>query len=160
MGIEIERKFLVTGEAYKETASPAVFRQGYLSVESGRTVRVRTYNRKGFITIKGKTDSFSRDEFEYEIPFEEAEAMLEKLCIKPLIEKTRYFLDYKGNEWVVDEFSGVNEGLVVAEIELESEEQVFDRPEWIGNEVTRDKRYANSNLVKNPYGEWCRFERP
>lgn len=155
MGIEIERKFLVVNDTYKNTVRRSLLRQGYLSAESGRTVRVRTDGQKGFITIKGKTDSFSREEYEYEIPLSDARRLLDNLCIRPLIEKTRYFLNYMGNEWVVDEFSGVNKGLVVAEIELESEEQDFDRPDWLGSEVTLDRRYFNSNLVKKPYKEWC-----
>ena len=151
---EIERKFLVKNDEYKVTASSFVFKQGYLSVDSGRTVRVRTYDNKGFITIKGKARSFTRDEFEYEIPANEADMMLENLCIRPLIEKIRHFVIYMGNEWVIDEFLGVNSGLVVAEIELKSEEQLFDKPEWLGEEVTFDRRYGNSHLVTKPYSEW------
>lgn len=151
---EIERKFLVINDNYKTNAQAFFFKQGYLSVESGRTVRIRTYNNKGFITIKGKAQNFSRDEFEYEIPVEEADIMLNNLCIKPLIEKIRHFVMYKGNEWVIDEFFGVNKGLVVAEIELESEEQTFEKPEWLGQEVTLDRRYGNSHLVRKPYSEW------
>ncbi len=151
---EIERKFLVINHNYKTDAQAFFFKQGYLSVESGRTVRIRTYNNKGFITIKGKAQNFSRDEFEYEIPVDEADIMLDNLCIKPLIEKIRHFVMYKGNEWVIDEFFGVNKGLVVAEIELESEEQTFEKPEWLGQEVTLDRRYGNSHLVRKPYSEW------
>ena len=151
---EIERKFLVINDNYKADAQPYFFKQGYLSVETGRTVRIRTYNNKGFITIKGKAQNFSRDEFEYEIPVDEADIMLDNLCIKPLIEKVRHFVMYEGNEWVIDEFLGVNKGLVVAEIELRSEEQTFERPDWLGEEVTLDRRYGNSHLVSKPYSEW------
>lgn len=154
MAMEIERKFLVKNDQYKCLADSALFRQGYLSVETDRTVRVRTYNDKGFITIKGKTQSYSREEYEYSIPNEDANRMLDNLCIRPIIEKVRYFLIYEGYKWVVDEFLGINEGLVVAEIELESEQQTFKKPEWIGNEVTSDCRYFNSNLTKNPYKSW------
>ncbi len=151
---EIEKKFLVIDNSFKKQARNSFFRQGYLSVDRDRTVRVRTYENKGFITIKGKTRSYTREEFEYEIPVAEAEEMLMNLCIKPIIEKIRYFTNYMGNEWVIDEFIGENSGLVVAEIELECEEQEFAIPEWLGREVTFDKRYANSNLILKPYSQW------
>ena len=154
MPVEIERKFLVKNDDYKIHAARVLFKQGYLSVESGRTVRIRTYDNKGFITIKGKAHSFTRDEFEYEIPADEADMLLDNLCIRPLIEKIRHFIIYGGNEWVIDEFLGVNKGLVVAEIELESEEQLFEKPDWLGEEVTFDRRYGNSHLVRKPYSEW------
>jgi len=154
MAIEIERKFLVKNNQYKTSADSALFRQGYLSIKTERTVRVRSYNGKGFLTIKGKTKSFSREEYEYDIPVQDAERMLDNLCIQPIIEKVRYFITYEGCKWVVDEFLGENIGLVVAEIELESEQQTFEKPEWIGNDVTSDSRYFNSNLVNNPYKEW------
>lgn len=154
MGLEIERKFLVVNDSFKAHAKYSAFRQGYLSVESGRTVRVRIYDGKGFITIKGKANSFTRDEFEYEIPLEDAEQMLDNLCVRPIIEKTRYFLHHSENEWVIDEFFGVNEGLTVAEIELTSESQDFIKPEWLGEEVTLDRRYSNSNLVEKPFSQW------
>lgn len=154
MPVEIERKFLVKNDDYKIHAKPVLFKQGYLSVESGRTVRIRTYDNKGFITVKGKAQSFTRDEFEYEIPANEADMILDNLCIKPLIEKIRHFAVYGGNEWVIDEFLGVNKGLVVAEIELKSEEQFFERPDWLGEEVTFDRKYGNSHLVRKPYNEW------
>lgn len=154
MPVEIERKFLVKNDDYKVHANPVLFKQGYLSVESGRTVRVRTYDGRGFITIKGKANSFTRDEFEYEIPACEAEMMLDNLCIRPLIEKIRHFVVFEGNEWVIDEFLGENQGLVVAEIELKSEEQFFIKPDWLGDEVTLDRRYGNSHLVRKPYSQW------
>ncbi len=154
MAIEIEKKFLVINDEYKNLSNKVLFRQGYLSVDAERTVRVRSYNGKGFLTIKGKTKSFSREEYEYDIPIQDAERMLDKLCLKPIIEKLRYFLIYEGHEWVVDEFLGVNQGLVIAEIELDSEQQTFKKPEWVGDEVTSDIRYSNSNLVENPYQSW------
>jgi adenylate cyclase len=154
MATEIERKFLVNNDSYKKGARSFQFKQGYLSVEISRTVRIRTYDNKGFITIKGKARTFTRDEFEYEIPVSDAEAMLDNLCVKPLIEKVRHFIEYMGNEWVVDEFQGVNEGLVIAEIELKSETQTFEKPDWLGEEVTLDRRYGNSQLVTKPYSEW------
>lgn len=154
MAIEIEKKFLVTNDKYKSAKDSALFRQGYLSIEAERTVRVRSYDGKGLLTIKGKTQSCSREEYEYDIPAQDAQIMLDKLCLQPIIEKVRYFLTYEGNAWVVDEFLGVNKGLVVAEIELESEQQMFVKPEWIGYEITSDSRYFNSNLVNNPYKDW------
>jgi adenylate cyclase len=154
MAMEIEKKYLVKNDQYKNTADLAVFRQGYLSVEAERTVRVRSYNGKGFLTIKGKTKSCSREEYEYGIPIEDAERMLNSLCVQPIIEKVRYFLTFENNKWVVDEFLGDNKGLVMAEIELESEHQTFIKPKWIGNEITSDYRYFNSNLVNNPYKNW------
>jgi CYTH domain-containing protein len=154
MATEIEKKFLVINDRYKSSSSKALFKQGYLSVDFERTVRVRSYNGQGFLTIKGKTKSCSREEYEYSIPMQDAERMLDKLCIRPMIEKIRYFLTYEGCKWVVDEFLGVNEGLVTAEIELESEQQTFAKPDWVGNEITYDIRYFNSNLVENPYKSW------
>lgn len=154
MAKEIEKKFLVTNEEYKSSSKKALFRQGYLSVDYERIVRVRSYNGKGFITIKGKTKSCSRDEYEYSIPVEDAERMLDSLCVRPIIEKIRYFLTFEGYKWVVDEFLGVNKGLVTAEIELEHENQKFLKPNWIGNEITYDIKYFNSNLVENPFVRW------
>ncbi len=154
MSIEIEKKFLVKSDAYKAYAKSVLFRQGYLSTSTGRTVRVRRYDDKGFITVKGKTNNCSRLEYEYRIPNEDADNMLDNLCVQPIIEKVRHFLSYKGYEWVVDEFLGGNEGLVVAEIELSDEKESFEKPDWIGTEITADTRYYNSNLVNNPYSTW------
>lgn len=154
MSIEIEKKFLVKSDEYKTCAKPVLFRQGYLSTSAGRTVRIRRYDDKGFITVKGKTNYCSRLEYEYSIPTEDADNMLDNLCVQPIIEKVRYFMVYKGNEWVVDEFLGANEGLVVAEIELNNETDCFDKPDWLGAEITSDVRYYNSNLVNNPYNAW------
>ncbi len=154
MSIEIEKKFLVKSDAYKAYAKPVLFRQGYLSTSTGRTVRVRRYDDKGFITVKGKTHYCSRLEYEYRIPTEDADSMLNNLCVQPIIEKVRHFLEYKGNEWVVDEFLGANEGLIVAEIELNNEKDSFEKPDWLGTEITSDTRYYNSNLVNNPYKTW------
>jgi len=149
---EIERKFLVCGDQWKQS-EPTFYSQGYLNRDKQRTVRVRIAGELAFLTIKGITSGFSRDEFEYSIPVEEAKSMLE-LCNKPLIEKNRRVIPFGGNDWEVDEFLGLNQGLVVAEIELESEDQVFETPDWVGEEVTHDKRYFNSNLSLNPYSSW------
>ena len=154
MGIEIERKFLLTGTAWKQLAAGTAYRQGYLSAVKERTVRVRTIDDRGFLTVKGISVGATRSEYEYEIPLADAKALLDDLCEKPLIEKNRYKIEFAGFIWEVDEFFGKNDGLVVAEIELESEEQSFDKPEWVGEEVTGDVRYFNSNLIKDPYSQW------
>jgi len=152
MGTEIERKFMVKeGDWCRQKAT--TYRQGYLSTVKERTVRVRTVEDKGFLTIKGIATRASRMEFEYEIPRQDADALLE-ICEKPLIEKNRYKIMHGGFVWEVDEFFGENQGLIVAEIELESEDQYFSMPDWVGEEVTGDPRYFNANLIKNPYTTW------
>jgi len=154
MGKEIERKFLVIGDEWRKLADGTSYRQGYLSTVKERTVRVRTIDDKGFLTIKGITVGATRLEYEYEIPALEAGELLEALCEKPIVEKHRYKIPYEGFIWEVDEFHGVNEGLIVAEIELPSEDQEFIKPEWIGEEVSGDPRYFNSNLIKHPFTQW------
>jgi CYTH domain-containing protein len=154
MGIEIERKFLLTDTKWKKLATGISYRQGYLNSAKERTVRIRTIADKGFLTIKGVSVGATRVEYEYEIPHKDADALLDELCEKPLIEKNRYKIVHAGFTWEVDEFFGENEGLVVAEIELDSEEQSFDKPDWVDEEVTGDPRYFNSNLIKEPYSRW------
>lgn len=154
MAIEIERKFLVTGDAWKRAAVGVLYRQGYLSTDKARTVRVRIAGERAFITIKGMAIGIARPEFEYEIPPDDAAAMLDGLCLKPLIEKRRYTLERKGMRWEVDEFLGENLGLVVAEVELDSADQAIELPEWIGLEVTDDARYFNSSLIAHPFSQW------
>ena len=154
MGIEIERKFLLTGSTWKHIAPGTSYRQGYLNSAKERTVRVRTIDDKGFLTIKGISVGATRVEYEYEIPVADAKHLLDDLCEKPIIEKNRYKISHSGFVWEIDEFFGENEGLVVAEIELESEDQTFEKPEWVGEEVTGDPRYFNSNLIKNPFIKW------
>lgn len=154
MGREIEKKFLITNDGWRHQGTGEPYCQGYLSSEKGRTVRVRTINDRGILTIKGPTVGDARLEYEYDIPIEDAKEMLNQLCEKPLIEKTRYKIPFQGFVWEVDEFKGENEGLIFAEIELEHEGQTFDKPPWIGKEVTEDGRYYNANLVKNPYSNW------
>ncbi len=151
MAIEIERKFLLANDSWRQNAMGTLFRQGYLSVEPGRTVRVRLEGDVGKLTIKGKSQGISRSEYEYEIPQQDAAEMLDKLCLKPLIEKTRYRIEHAGLVWEVDEFYGVNEGLILAEVELESEDAAFERPDWVGED---NPKYSNSNLVKNPFTGW------
>lgn len=154
MGKEIERKFLVIGEAWRELAQGTLYRQGYLNSAKERTVRVRTVGDKAFLTIKGLTVGASRVEYEYEIPFEDGNFLLDNLAEKPIIEKKRYRIPQGKFVWEIDEFFGENQGLIVAEIELESEDEAFDRPEWAGQEVTGDPRYFNSNLIRHPYTRW------
>jgi len=152
MAIEIERKFLVVGDAWRD--APAVyFSQGYLSRSKERTVRIRVADEQGFLTIKGATTGASRAEFEYGIPLADARELL-ALCDGPLIEKYRRKITHEGMVWEVDEFLGENQGLVVAEIELESESQTFTKPAWVGVEVTHDQRYYNSNLSAHPFSQW------
>ena len=149
--IEIERKFLVKGE-YKPFARESCrICQGYLCTDEGRTVRVRTFGDRGFLTIKGRTSEsgMSRFEWEKEIPAEEAVRLL-SLCAAT-IDKTRYLVDVGEHVFEVDEFYGDNEGLVLAEVELKSEDESFERPSWLGDEVTGDKRYYNSMLLRDPY---------
>jgi CYTH domain-containing protein len=152
MGIEIERKFLVNGTAWRH-GDGVRFSQGYLNRDKERTVRVRLAGEKAFLTIKGVSVGASRAEFEYEIPASDAEQLL-KLCDGPVIEKIRRVIQLEGATWEVDEFLGENAGLVVAEIELHSEDQAFDRPEWLGEEVTHDSRYFNSCLATHPFTRW------
>jgi CYTH domain-containing protein len=152
MGKEIERKFLVKDDSWRKVKG-LKFRQGYLSSVKERTVRVRTKEDKGYLTIKGIAVGATRLEFEYEIPREDADALLD-LCEQPLIEKNRYRIEHEEFVWEVDEFFGENEGLIVAEIELASEDQDFPRPDWVGEEVTGDPRYFNANLIKYPFTAW------
>jgi len=153
MALEIERKFLVNNGAWRKEQG-VLYRQGYLNSVKERNVRVRIIGDKGYLTVKGISRGAVRAEYEYEIPGVEAEAMLDDLCEKPLIEKMRCKIAYKGFVWEVDEFSGENQGLIVAEVELESEDQKFEKPEWIGEEVTGDPRYFNANLIYHPYCRW------
>ncbi len=154
MGREIEKKFLITDDSWQGLAVGKEYCQGYLNSEKGRTVRVRTIGDRGILTIKGPNDHGARLEYEYDIPLEDAREMLDLLCHKPLIEKIRYCIPFAGFIWEVDEFKGDNEGLLIAEIELEYVGQEFNLPPWIGLEVTGDARYYNANLVKNPYCAW------
>lgn len=154
MATEIERKYLVVDDAWRSLAAGTVFRQGYLSTVKERTVRIRVVGDRGYLTVKGLTVGAVRSEFEYEIPIADAEQMLNELCERPLIEKTRYVIEANGLTWEIDRFSGVNEGLVVAEVELEDEAQPIVLPEWIGEEVTHDARYFNANLISHPFSEW------
>jgi CYTH domain-containing protein len=152
MGTEIERKFLVQGTQWRQ-GNGVPFSQGYLNRDKERTVRVRIAGDKAFLTIKGISRGAARAEFEYEIPVADAGELL-KLSDGPVIQKTRYVVVHDSSKWEVDEFDGDNAGLVVAEIELTSEDQPFTRPPWLGNEVTHDSRYFNSSLTTHPYSKW------
>jgi CYTH domain-containing protein len=154
MGSEIERKFLVRSEDWKPGAVGVPYRQGYLCRQAARTVRVRVAGGQAYLTIKGQAQGITRLEYEYPIPLADAQDLLEQLCLKPLIEKTRYRLEFGGRVWEVDEFAGENQGLVVAEVELESPDQPLELPDWVGEEVTHDPRYLNANLVEQPFSRW------
>ncbi|KQZ45212.1 CYTH domain-containing protein [Duganella sp. Root1480D1] len=154
MGVEIERKFLVSGEGWRTQGEPVLLRQGYLSSHAERTVRVRIEGERAFLTIKSKNIGAARGEWEYPVPVADAAELLDRLCERPLIEKYRRRIPYSGFVWEVDEFLGENAGLVVAEIELPAEDTQFDKPDWAGEEVTHDLRYLNSRLIKQPYSTW------
>ena len=164
MGKEIERKFLVKSDVYKTLAQGTYYRQGYVPTLNGMTVRLRIAGEKGYITMKDHAVGFTRHEFEYEIPKKDAKQMLELMCDKPQIEKYRFVIPASCNSasassqlfWEVDEFLGENAGLVVAEIEVPSEDTEFEIPDWVGEEVTGEKRYYNSHLCKNPYKNWSK----
>ena len=154
MGVEIERKFLLKNEDWRsEVRSKTTIKQGYLNSEKERTVRIRVRNDKGYLTVKGENKNATRQEFEYEIPVEDAESML-LLCQKPIIEKIRSLITVEGKTWEIDDFGGENQGLILAEIELEYEDEQFIIPSWIGEEVTDDPRYFNSSLITHPYSKF------
>lgn len=153
MGIEIERKFLTVADDWRYFGSPTPIAQGYLNSHTDRVVRVRIAGESAYITIKGRTLGAARPEFEYAVPIDDARELL-RLCETPIIEKLRWHVLHEGDTWEVDEFFGDNEGLIVAEIELSSEDQTIVLPGWIGEEVTADSRYFNSNLVSKPYCDW------
>ena len=154
MATEIERKFLIKNESFKLFSTGVIYRQGYLNRDKARTVRVRVAGEQAFITIKGLTNGMERLEFEYPISITDANEMLETLCVKPLIEKLRYKIMSDGHLWEVDEFIGDNEGLTVAEVELKSADEHVIIPDWVGQEVTGNLMYFNSNLVINPFKNW------
>jgi adenylate cyclase len=154
MAKEIERKFLVRPRTWSELGPGLVIRQGYLSTAIERTVRVRTYGDRGYVTIKGVTSGISRDEYEYEIPFGDATEIIDRLCHRPLIEKTRYRIPFAGHTFEVDEFTGANRGLTVAEVELKSADEKIELPDWIDRDVSSDPRYFNSNLALKPFSTW------
>lgn len=154
MAKEIERKFLVANDQWKSAVVKSTsFKQGYLNYDPERTVRVRTAENLAYLTIKGLTTGLTRDEYEYEIPLDDAIAML-KLCAFPPVEKVRHLVEHAGKTWELDVFEGANSGLLLAEIELASEAETFERPTWLGEEVSGDRRYSNSTLSTNPFSTW------
>ncbi|HOI48540.1 MAG TPA: CYTH domain-containing protein [Prolixibacteraceae bacterium] len=150
---EIERKFLIDPQRFVKTANATVMSQGYLSVDPERVVRVRVEGEQAWLTIKGKISGVTRDEFEYPVPVADARQLL-LLAVFPPVEKIRHRVKVEGFLWEVDEFLGANQGLWLAEIELEDENQLFVRPEWLGSEVTHDRRYYNSQLAQFPFSQW------
>ena len=147
MGVEIERKFLVVGESWRAAGRPTHIVQGYLTRDPERVVRIRTAGERAFVTLKGITRDTSRSEFEYPIPLADARQMLAELCLKPLLAKTRYEVDVGDLTWEIDVFEAPHAGLIVAEVELHAADHVFERPAWVGAEVTGDARYYNQNLA-------------
>lgn len=155
MGIEIERKFLVANDSWrKDVISETRLKQGYLANQERASVRVRIGGDKAYLNIKSATLNIRRSEFEYEVPVSDAEEMLEQVAIRPFIDKTRYKVKWGEHIWEVDLFHGENEGLIVAEIELEAEDESFQIPEWVEKEVSGDPKYFNVCLVKNPFCKW------
>ena len=155
MTIEIERKFLVINDNWRSLAQGKVYRQGYIETANKiTTIRVRIIGEKAYLTIKSKTEGISRHEFEYPIPLEDGKIMLDILCDRPLIEKIRYQLYHDNLMWEIDEFQGENQGLIIAEVELQDENQIINLPDWVGKEVSHDPKYYNVNLTKYPYQTW------
>ncbi|MDH5300103.1 MAG: CYTH domain-containing protein [Gammaproteobacteria bacterium] len=155
MAVEIERKFTLKNDHWRRHVRQSKsYRQGYLSGGQQSSVRVRIEDQLANINIKSATLGIHRQEYEYAIPLKDAHELLNTLCVKPLIEKTRHFVEHQGKTWEVDEFHGDNAGLIVAEIELSSENEQFPLPEWVDQEVSHDVRYYNVSLVKHPYKDW------
>lgn len=155
MGIEIERKFLLANDQWRcGIRKSTKLRQGYLTQSEQASIRIRTDAEIGWLNVKSAVLGPHRQEFEYEIPLQDAEQMLDTLAKKPLIEKTRHIVDFGSHTWEIDEFDGDNSGLIVAEIELSEVDEIFEPPDWIGVEVTMDPRYYNTNLQKKPYKSW------
>jgi CYTH domain-containing protein len=154
MAKEIERKFLVHPRKWSDLGAGLVIRQGYLCASKQSSVRVRTYGDKAYVTIKGATADITRDEYEYEIPLDDANEILVNLSEHPPIEKMRYRIVFKGHTWEVDEFTGANRGLTVAEVELKDAKEQVELPDWIDREVSGDPRYFNSNLSIKPFSSW------
>jgi len=157
MGIEIERKFLVQNDSWRgQVIDESRLQQGYICNQSNATVRVRIGNGKAVLNVKSATVGIRRSEFEYEIPLQEGEAILESVARKPIIDKVRYRVRHGAHVWDLDVFEGENQGLIVAEVELASEDESFDKPGWAGDEVSGDPRYYNASLVTCPYSQWTK----
>lgn len=154
MAREIERKFLVRGDSWRSGSEGVLYRQGYLRADAACLVRVRIGNGGAFLAVKSLLSGITRLEYEYPVPLADAEEMLERLCPRPWIEKRRRRVRHAGRDWEIDEFLGDNEGLIVAEVELEREDEPLELPPWAGREVSLDPRYFNVNLARNPYRLW------
>ncbi len=155
MAIEIERKFLLANDNWRTLVSKSIhYRQGYLNSDKHSSVRIRVSDDTAKINIKSATIGAQRQEYEYDIPAKDAHELLNTLCHKPLVEKTRHLVVVKQHTWEIDEFSGQNQGLIVAEIELSHVDEPFERLDWVGDEVTEDVRYYNNQLAKHPYTRW------
>lgn len=155
MALEIERKFIVVNDKWKDNiVSESVLKQGYLAHQKNATVRVRIAGDSAYLNIKSATTGITRAEFEYRIPLADAEQMLEQIAEQPFIDKTRYQVRCGNHTWDLDLFAGENRGLIMAEVELGSEDEPFELPPWVGEEVSGDPRYYNSNLVKHPFTKW------
>lgn len=160
MGVEIERKFLVADDAWRAAAtSREVLRQGYLANTAKASVRVRRAGDRGWLSAKSMTRGLVRQEYEYEIPLADAERMLDTLCDGPLVEKVRHLVPVGAHVWEIDEFLGDNAGLIVAELELDAPDEAFERPAWLGVEVTQEERYYNFRLAERPFRQWTAAER-
>ena len=156
---EIERKFLINRQILNPATlasfnNSAIIKQGYIPTEGKTVVRVRLKGEKAYLTLKGANTGITRTEFEYPIPVEDAEHMIQELCTGPTVEKTRYTIHIGQHDWEVDIFHGDNEGLAVAEIELSHEQETFSAPEWLGKEVSDEPRYYNSSLIEHPFNTW------
>lgn len=155
MANEIEHKFLLANDNWRAKVDHASeYRQGYLSSQATSSIRVRISDSQAWLNIKSATIGTHRSEYEYEIPRTDAEEILQTLCRKPLVEKIRHFVKHGEHTWEIDEFYGENQGLIVAEIELSAIGEHFDKPDWLGEEVTHDMRYYNNNLSSQPYSTW------
>lgn len=154
MAQEIERKFLVKDDSWRSQSQGVLYRQGYLTADPHLAIRVRIAADEAWLTIKGATVGVSRAEYDYPIPLNDAQEMLDHLCEKPLIEKYRYRLNAGEITWEIDAFLGENQGLIIAEVELHDEGQLFEKPPWLGVEVSDDPRYYNANLINYPYSQW------
>jgi len=154
MGKEIERKFLIDISEIESLGSGSQIKQGYISTTDNTAVRVRVAGAIAYLTLKGENKGATRSEFEYEIPLDDANEIIEELCSGPIIDKTRYLVEHGSHTWEVDVFHGENDGLIVAEVELESETEVVDLPNWVMGEVTGQVKYYNISLLDNPYTQW------
>ncbi|MCI5144554.1 MAG: CYTH domain-containing protein [Candidatus Electrothrix sp. AR3] len=154
MAQEIERKFIIDISQLGELKSGVEIKQGYISTVDNSTVRIRLSGDKAFLTLKGENTGATRSEFEYAIPVKDANEMLAELCSGPVIDKTRYLVEHCGHTWEVDIFRGDNDGLIVAEVEMQSENESVDIPPWVMKEVTGEAKYYNSNLLNNPFKNW------